>query len=812
MNIAFYPVTMSSRGRPAIPYLLCLLILSVPSNCCNDTIIQGQQLRYGELLQSQSEIFKLGFFRFPSMENESYLGLWYDNEKFEGDVYDIGPYLLWTANRDSPISNDSAYLTVDGNGNLKILAGETEVITLYSTKASINASAILQKDGNFVLRQLNPDGSVKGILWQSFEHPTDTLLPGMKVGITKNLRSEISNNSLASGHFTLGVDPNGTKQLVIWRRGDVYWRSGSWRESSSDFPYNGRPDYGYNFSFTQNENETYFSYTKNHLNFFYPRITLGFDGQLRIYNDKQSHSTISCYPYNSTYDKGCLKPELPECRRTIHPDANDGYFIERYGSMSIDGFRFNESDSLTLGDCEAKCLLNCSCFAYAATNFEKQFGCEIWTSSGIFKEAKPGGPGRTIYTLPSNSKRKKWWLWLTITVGGIMVLPSLFSYCYLIWKKSISKADENINERMLIKELEGSEVPSIPFGKQKTRKKERNDVLAFSFESIASCTNYFSTANKLGEGGFGPVYKGILHDGREVAIKRLSTGSGQGVTEFKNEALLIAKLQHTNLVRLLGFCIQGEEKILIYEYMPNNSLDSFLFDVAKKKILNWKRRFIIIEGIAQGLLYLHKYSRLRVIHRDLKASNILLDDKMKPKISDFGMARIVGQNESEENRSKVVGTYGYISPEYAFHGLVSIKTDVFSFGVLLLELVSGRKNTSHYHHEHPLNLVGFAWQLWNDDRSLELIDPTLEEISPHDQILRCMHIGLLCVQDHAVDRPTMSDVVSMLSNEAMLLPKPKEPAFFTPTTIVREKGATEINAENCPGSINHVSISVMEAR
>ncbi|GKV43379.1 hypothetical protein SLEP1_g50677 [Rubroshorea leprosula] len=665
-------------------------MFAVPSNSHNDTIIQRQQLRYRELLQSQSDIFKLGFFRFPSVENESYLGLWYNNERFEGDVYDIGgSYLLWTANRDSPILNDSAYLTVNGHGNLKILARETEVITLYSTKASINASAILLDDGNFVLRQLNPDGSVKGTLWQSFEHPMDTLLPGVKLGITTNLTSRISYNSLALGHFTLA------------------------------------------------------------------------------------------------YDKGCLKPELAECRRTIHSDANNGYFIERYGSMSIDGFRFNKSDSLTLVD---------------------------W---------------------------KKMWLWLTITVGGIMVLPSLFSYCYLIRKKCVSK-DENINERMLIKELEGSEVPSIPFGKQKTHKKERNDLMAFSFESIASSTNYFSTANKLGEGGFGPVYTGILHDRREVAIKRLSTGSGQGVTEFKNEELLIAKLQHNNHARLLGFCIQGEEKILIYEYMPNNSLDSFLFgklfwmrtllywicnlpiheinatnidaNVAKKKILNWKRRFIIIEGIAQGLLYLRKYSRLRVIHKDLKASNILLDDKMKPKISDFGMARIVGQNEPEENTSKVVETYGYISPEYAFHGLVSIKTDVFSFGVLLLKLVSGRKNTSHYHHEHPLNLVGFAWQLWNDDRGLELIDPTLEEIRPHDQILRCVHIGLLCVQDHAVDRPTMSDVVSMLSNEAMSQPKPKEPAFLTPTTIVREKGATEINTENCPGSINHVSISVMEAR
>ncbi|GLT46112.1 hypothetical protein SLA2020_198940 [Shorea laevis] len=318
----------------------------------------------------------------------------------------------------------------------------------------------------------------------------------------------------------------------------------------------------------------------------------------------------------------------------------------------------------------------------------------------------------------------KWWLWLTIAVGGILVLPSLFSYCYVIWQKCISKGDENIDQRMLIKEQEGSELPSLPFEKPKRYNKERKDLHAFSFESIASATNYFSTANKLGEGGFGPVYKGILHDGREVAVKRLSTSSGQGVTKFKNEAMLIAKLQHTNLVRLLGFCIQGDEKMLIYEYMPNKSLDSILFDVVKTKILNWKRHFVIIEGIAQGLLYLHKYSRLRVIHRDLKASNILLDNEMYPQISDFGMVRIFGENESEENTTRVVGTYGYISPEYAFHGLVSIKTD----------------NNSCYHTEHPLNLIGFAWQLWTDDRGLELIDPTLDEFCPHDQILRSISV------------------------------------------------------------------------
>ncbi|RVW70351.1 G-type lectin S-receptor-like serine/threonine-protein kinase [Vitis vinifera] len=231
------------------------------------------------------------------------------------------------------------------------------------------------------------------------------------------------------------------------------------------------------------------------------------------------------------------------------------------------------------------------------------------------------------------------------------------------------------------------------------------DLPMFSFASVSAATNNFSIENKLGEGDFGPVYKGKSQKGYKVAMKRLSKRSGQG-WELKNEALLIAKLQHKNLVKLFGYCIEQDEKILIYEYMPNKSLDFFLFDPAKHGILNWKTWVHIIEGVAQGLLYPHQYSRLRIIHRDLKASNILLDKDMNPKISDFGMARIFGSNESKAT-NHIVGTYGYMSPEYALEGLFSTKSDVFSFGVLLLEILSGKKNTGFYQSD-SLNLLGYV--------------------------------------------------------------------------------------------------------
>ncbi|KAL5972915.1 hypothetical protein ACLOJK_039721 [Asimina triloba] len=178
----------------------------------------------------------------------------------------------------------------------------------------------------------------------------------------------------------------------------------------------------------------------------------------------------------------------------------------------------------------------------------------------------------------------------------------------------------------------------------------------FDFDAIEAATNGLSDDNKLGEGGFGPVYKGTLKEGQEIAVKRLSKSSGQGLEEFKNEVLLISKLQHRNLVRLLGCCIEGDEKMLVYEYMPNKSLDAFLFDTHKRGLLDWDRRFLIVEGIARGLLYLHRDSRLRVIHRDLKTSNILLDNEMNPKISDFGLARIFAGNHASSNTTRVVGT------------------------------------------------------------------------------------------------------------------------------------------------------------
>ncbi|XP_010529573.1 PREDICTED: putative cysteine-rich receptor-like protein kinase 35 isoform X2 [Tarenaya hassleriana] len=251
--------------------------------------------------------------------------------------------------------------------------------------------------------------------------------------------------------------------------------------------------------------------------------------------------------------------------------------------------------------------------------------------------------------------------------------------------------------------------------------------LQFDFKTIEAATDNFSGRNMIGRGGFGEVYKGELPNGIEVAVKKLAKTSRQGAQEFKTEAVLVAKLQHRNLVRLLGFCVEGEEKILVYEFVPNKSLDHFLFDPRKKAELDWAKRYKIIGGIARAILYLHEDSRFTVIHRDLKAGNVLLDTDMNPKIADFGMARIFGMDQTRAHTKKIAGTYGYMPPEYAMHGQFSVKSDVYSFGVLLLEIVSGKMNNSFYetdgtsrnlvtHHIytcHRLGGFGEMDRLWN---------------------------------------------------------------------------------------------------
>ncbi|KAK9062793.1 hypothetical protein SSX86_019983 [Deinandra increscens subsp. villosa] len=349
------------------------------------------------------------------------------------------------------------------------------------------------------------------------------------------------------------------------------------------------------------------------------------------------------------------------------------------------------------------------------------------------------------------------------------------------------------------------------------------EILQYNFNLVKGATNDFSDDNKLGEGGFGAVYKGELGDGQGIAVKRLAKDSGQGDHEFMNEVLLVAKLQHRNLVRLLGFSMEGSERLLIYEFMPNASLDQFIFDPTKCALLDWEKRYKIIKGIAKGLLYLHEDSRLMIIHRDLKASNILLDAELNAKIADFGMARWFKPEETQGDTSQIVGTYGYMAPEYAMHGQFSVKSDVFSYGVLVLEMITGQKNRCFRYEERMEDLLSFAWKSWQDGTAMKMIDPILKmgSHSLHD-IIRSIHIGLLCVQEKVVERPTMASIILMLNGiSTVTLPVPSEPAFFMGVSepqvpLLHEHSLTMsssgLGRAKISKSINYVSISEIVPR
>ncbi|KAL6911357.1 hypothetical protein ACP4OV_000162 [Aristida adscensionis] len=351
---------------------------------------------------------------------------------------------------------------------------------------------------------------------------------------------------------------------------------------------------------------------------------------------------------------------------------------------------------------------------------------------------------------------------------------------------------------------------------ERLRPLSNSDLPLMDLPSIHVATGNFSKENKLGEGGFGPVYRGVLDGGAEIAVKRLSARSRQGAAEFRNEVELIAKLQHRNLVRLLGCCVEKEEKMLVYEYLPNRSLDAFLFDNRKSGQLDWKMRQSIILGIARGMLYLHEDSCLKVIHRDLKASNVLLDNKMNPKISDFGMAKIFEDEGNEVNTGHVVGTYGYMAPEYALEGVFSVKSDVYSFGVLVLEILSGQRNGAMYHQQHHGTLIEDAWKLWNEDKAADFMDASLGGSYSREEAWRCFHVGLLCVQENPELRPTMSTAVLMLiGGDQAQMPAPAAPsafARFRKVSAVSDFSLAMKTETTRTQSVNEVSISMIEPR
>ncbi|XP_072955815.1 receptor-like serine/threonine-protein kinase SD1-8 [Typha angustifolia] len=826
------------RALIAAPFLLYFIIPALCSLATGaDTLIPNRPLTDAETLISADDSFALGFFS-PINSTNRYVGIWYHKVV-------TGQTVVWVANRQNPIADTTGSLSITAGGDLVIYDKNSTII--WSSNSSVlgltGAVAQILDNGNFVVREAasyNTDAA--NVAWQSFDHPTDTFLPGMKIGenLTSGLKikyqSWTSVSDPAPGNCILGLDLHGDPQLFLSSLMGHIWRGGPW----NGIRFSGTPEMNSNnilagFGFT-NTNNSVFNIFEEGKSSAIGRLTVlqsvfkffvwseeSKTWVTYVYSPRDSCDNIStCGPFAlcdlniDTVTCSCMQGFQPKslndwalrdfsggCVRKTKLDCTngtDGFAL--VSSVKLPDTSSSTVDvSLSLEECKALCLKNCSCTGYATANISGSgSGCILWTSN-LTDLRKYTSNGQDLYLrlaaadLGSSSHNSHKKIIAGILVGSTAGALLLAMVVYCAWTKkgknhkkkqdTISFLRESIDSR------EGVENFDLPL---------------FDFSIIEAATNDFSVDNKLGEGGFGPVYKGQLREGEYIAVKRLSKTSAQGSNEFKNEVVLIAKLQHRNLVRLLGCCIQREERMLVYEYMPNKSLDVLLFDKSKGPPLDWRIRYNIIFGIARGLLYLHQDSSIRIIHRDLKASNILLDKDMNPKISDFGLARIFAEEETMVNTNRIVGTYGYMSPEYAMGGIFSVKSDVFSFGVLILEIISGKRNKVVINSSSKFqeNLLWHAWSLWKEGNDVQLLDESMNSSFSLDEALCCIKVGLLCVQQHPEDRPTMSSVVVMLGGENSSLPDPRQPGF------VAMRSPSVSNSLSSKQDV--VSITILEAR
>ncbi|KAF8026883.1 hypothetical protein BT93_F3393 [Corymbia citriodora subsp. variegata] len=346
----------------------------------------------------------------------------------------------------------------------------------------------------------------------------------------------------------------------------------------------------------------------------------------------------------------------------------------------------------------------------------------------------------TVSNNPPTHKKDRTGLIVGVATGvGVVSLAAVLLVSYVVWRRRMAR---------MIEDQEFLGMDARPY--------------TFSYAELKAATDDFNPNNKLGEGGFGPVFKGTLDDGREIAVKQLSVSSHQGKNQFMTEIAIISAVQHRNLVKLYGCCIDADNQLLVYEYLENKSLDQAMFG-QRSLNLNWATRYDICLGIARGLAYLHEESRLRIVHRDVKASNILLDSDLTPKIADFGLAKLYDDKKTHIS-TRVAGTFGYLAPEYAMSGHLTEKADVFAFGVVALEVVSGRSNSDPSWVEEQTYLLEWAWNLHETKRIVELFDCRLSEFN-EEEAKRMVAIALLCTQTSPALRLPMSRVVAMLSED-----------------------------------------------
>ncbi|VAH32342.1 unnamed protein product [Triticum turgidum subsp. durum] len=762
--------------------------LHIPaSSAAIDSIAPGHGLvcGVGDKLVSLDGKFALGFFQPGSKSHNTlnwYLGIWFNK------VPKITP--VWVANRDYPITQPTLVrFTISQDGNLVILDQAANSI-IWSTGVSIRTNttiAILMNNGNFVLQNASNSSD---ILWQSFDHPTNTLLPGAKIGrdkVTGLTHRLVSNKNLidrAHGRYCYELVPN--KLILTPLNSSItYWSSGEWNgQYFSSIPEMLSRDL-IDFKFVNNTNEEYFTFTLLNDTMIMHHL-LDVSGQMKTLiwvevSQDWSHSYINpnaqcdvyafCGPFtvcddNSAPYCSCMKgfsirsPEDWEqndrnggCVRNTPLNCGSNRstagMTDKFYSLSnvkLPQNADNIGSATSARECAEVCLRSCSCTAYSCTDSR----CSIWheellnvkqqdadttdTNDGAVlylrlaaKEMQTQKPGRRVTT--------------RILAVTIVTALGLLALTLLVLILMIRRNNRSWSGGTLIDPQDGG-------------------IIAFRYTNLQWATRNFS--EKLGAGGFGSVFKAYLSDSVTMAVKRLD-GACQGEKQFRAEVTTVGVIQHINLVRLIGFCCKGERRLLAYEYMPNRSLDIHLFQ-KNNTVLNWGTRFKIALGVARGLAYLHESCQDLIIHRDIKPQNILLDASFVAKIADFGMAKLIGRDFSRV-LTTARGTIGYLAPEWISGVAITAKVDVYGYGMVLMEIISGRPNSLEQYTAGGDCDVFFpvhaAHMLLEGDVA-SLVDGKLSGDVNLEEAERLCKVACWCIQDDEFDRPTMGEVVRIL--------------------------------------------------
>jgi hypothetical protein len=687
-----------------------------------------------------------------------------------------GQVPVWVANRDSPVSNpDTSHLTISTDGNIVLLDDSRSAVwsTNMTTITSSNVGVILDT-GNLVLADTS---NTSVILWQSFDHFGNTWLPGGKVGrgnLTGGSTSLISwktFNDPTPGFFSLIFDPNGTSQfLLMWNSTQQYWSSGNWTgQGFSGLPEmshsNGYPNSMYEFEFVHNAKESYFMYNIKG-DAFITRFVMDATGRILIFTwiesakdwmlsltaPKAKCDVYSlCGSFSICTENGlalcsCLRGFSEEyqgqwsqgdhtqgCRRNVAlQGSSNGSQSDRFYTIMGVKLPSNAHDIVAAGsiqNCELACLRRRDCTAYSFNG-----SCSVWYGDLINLQVLSSDVG---------------------TKGGsiqIRLAASEFSSRKSIKKLAIIVTIATISVALII---------ALIFLARKMFKEEvtvKGSLTAFRYRNVQTLTKNFST--KLGGGAFGSVFKGSLADGTMVAVKKLE-GFRQGEKQFRAEVSTLGTVRHVNLIRLLGFCSERKNKLLVYEYMPNASLDRYLFESSQQPVLSWRTRYQIALGVARGLHYLHERCRDCIIHCDIKPENILLSDTFVPKVADFGLAKLMGHDFSRV-LTTVRGTVGYLAPEWIAGTAITTKADVYSYGMMLFEIVSGRRN-SRQRQDSKADFFPLLAALRLTEGELEgLLDTRLGCDVDLTEVERVFRIACWCIQDEEGARPAMATVVQVL--------------------------------------------------